>query len=122
MRKLKQLNALPFHQLCRDYLTTLGEEVSDKSLYGLQLAIWGLENSDMTVDLESDTAQLDALIARLAAMAPEELHRLLIGCEDEGDDKAAIKELEDGKRVLLAAAEDPEQAAFWLAEDLTNRM
>lgn len=118
MRKLKVLNALPVHQLCRRYLEVLGEEVSDESLYGLQLAVWGFENSDLTIDLDTEAAALDALIARLDGMEPEEAHQLLLGFA-EGDD---IADLEEGRRALLAAAEDAEEAATWLAEDLAGRL
>lgn len=116
-----QHNRTAFHQLCRQHLKTLGEKPLPHVLHGVQLAAWGLENISLSGEIAVDADDLDEAIAELLSLKPDAAERLLLGA-GPGAKAAALKPLAAEKLALLRAAEDPEQAACWLAEDVFNRL
>jgi hypothetical protein len=42
--EIKQMNTSPFHQKARRMLEAAGEDASEESLYGVQLALWGMRH------------------------------------------------------------------------------
>lgn len=118
MAKTLALNRSPYHEQCRAHLVILGETAAPGVLYGLQLAAWGLENLSLSGELALDTDDLDGMIRQLLRLPEEEGHRFLLGADEDDDLEALAAE----KLALLQAAEDPEQAATWLAEDVYHRL
>ncbi len=42
--EIKQMNTSPFHLKARQMLRAAGEEPNEESLYGVQLALWGMHH------------------------------------------------------------------------------
>ena len=112
-------NRSALNRLCRQHLETLGETPVPNLLYSVQLTVWGLENVSLSGELAADADDLDDVVSELLAMPADKAERLLLGATSDDADLAA---LEADKMALLRAAEDPEQAASWLAEDIFNRL
>jgi len=49
-KTLKELNDLPLNNKSKEMLICLGEEPDSKSLYCIQLAIWGITKKNMDVE------------------------------------------------------------------------
>jgi hypothetical protein len=107
--EIRQMNMSPFHRKARQMLQAAGEDASEESLYGVQLALWGMyhgarENDDIQSPLR-ETVQA------MITWGPERLKNFFLA----GSANAPAE-------PDWAAMEDPRTMAKAILDEIEERM
>lgn len=107
--EIKQMNTSPFHEKARQMLCAACEAPSEESLYGVQLALWGMEH--MVRDDDDINSPLGETVQAMITWGPERLKNFfLVGT-------ASAPEEPD-----WAAMEDPHTMAKAILDEIEARI
>ncbi len=105
--EIREMNTSSFHQKARRMLQAAGEEPSEESLYGVQLALWGIGHGAR--DDDDSTSPLGETLRAMVAWGPERLKNFfLVGTANASaePDWAAMEEPATMAKAILDEIEE----------------